>query len=176
MFKKALLFGSISALICAVFFLGPWLFLDMETVDFSNSEFIGYFTMVVSMALVALGIYSYRKNEGNGTITFATGLKLGLLITAVSTVLFYIANVLMYEVIAPDFLSDFMEIYPRRLLAENPGDPEVLALTQEYEAMRDVYSNGWIYGLIMAVTTGLMGLVFTLLSSLVFATMDRKKT
>ncbi len=171
--NKAVIYGLISGGIASVFFLGPFLFIDVATSDFEGLEVLGYLTMLLSMMLVVVGILSYRKLEMNGSITFLPAFKMGMLITIISTVLFYGANILLYEVLSPNLLTDFMDVYPEQMLEANPNDPEVAQMVKEYEEMRDVYTNGWIYGLLMSGTTFFMGLTLALLTSGVLAVVDR---
>lgn len=177
--KKTLYFGLASGLAGAIFFLGPWLFIDLKTLtpaDLAGSEVIGYTTMLLSMCFVPIGIYSYRKSELGGSIGFWPALKVGLIITGISVLTFYLFNVLLYEVIDPNFLSDFMAIYPDVMAEQLKNDPVKLQETLAViEQNGDLYTNGWFYGMMMAGSTLMMGIVLALISALAFLWIDGRK-
>lgn len=178
--KRTLYFGLASGLLGAMLFLGPFLFTDIKDMtadDMTSGEIIGYSTMLLSMCFVPVGIISYRKRVLNGSIRFFQALKVGVIISVVSSFTFYLCNVLLYEVIDPNFLSDFIEIYPTMLAKQHTDDPAQAAKAlAEFEANKEMFSNGWIYGLLMASSTLMMGVVLALIAALSFLYVDGKKT
>jgi len=79
--KTVLTFGIISGLICSVFMLASIPFRDKLEGD--KGAIIGYTTMVLAGLLVFFGIRAYRENFSSGTLTFARGFAVGILITLV---------------------------------------------------------------------------------------------
>lgn len=157
-------FGVFSGLAGALLFLGPFVVVPEVSFDpksMARSEIIGYSSMFLSMTLVFFGVRAHR-NETDGPFTFLDALKTGILITLISVFVFYLGNVLLYEVIHPDFLETFFEGY-RKYSIETGASAEEIA---QLNASEKMFTNGYLYGLLMASSTLLMGLVISLISSL----------
>lgn len=157
-------FGVYSGLLATILFLGPLVvspdsFLKPE--NMASGEVIGYSSMLLAMSLVFFGVRAHRK-ESEGAYSFGDGFKAGLLITVVSTVVFYLGNVLVYEVIKPGFLEEFFVFYRDYMIEQGMSDAQLAEMDASYETM----SNGWVYAVVMASTTFLMGLVIALISGL----------
>ncbi len=157
-------FGVFSGLAATILFLGPLVvspdsFLKPE--NMASGEVIGYTSMFLAMTLVYFGARAHRKEQG-GSYSFGDGFKAGLLITVVSTVVFYLGNVLVYEVIKPGFLEEFFVFYRDYMIDQGMSGQEIAEMDASYEVM----SNGWLYAVVMASSTFLMGLVIALISGL----------
>lgn len=153
----------------SIFFLGPIvIFPDSYTNPewMGMGELIGYSIMLLAMLCVFFGVRRARL-QSDGPFGFSKALITGLLITGVANLIFYLANVFLYEVIAPDFLENFMAFY-KDYMIENaaPGEREVLAA--EFEQQRAMMTNAWIYAMIMAGTTVGIGIIISLISAAVF--------
>ncbi|QTN38365.1 DUF4199 domain-containing protein [Cryomorphaceae bacterium] len=157
-------FGVYSGLAATIFFLGPMVvspdsFLQPE--NMASGEVVGYTTMFLCMSLVFFGVRAHRK-EASGGYSFGDGFKAGLLITVVSTVVFYLGNVLVYEVIKPGFLEEFFVFYREYMVENGSSEAEIAQMDSSAVMM----TNGWIYAVVMASTTFLMGLVISLISGI----------
>lgn len=169
--RRIILFGLLAGLLVSAFFLGPVAFADWENMDMSRGEFFGYLTMVLCMMLVPVGQLVHRKRDLGGRITFGRAMGLGGGIVLLATVVFYIANVLLYEVINPNFLESFAVAY-EKFLAADPAKAEAL---QQYLDNKDFWMNGWVYAGVMAGSVMAIGVLVTLVSSGVLALADRRK-
>ena len=78
------------------------------TIDFSNSQVVGYTTMVLAFLLVFFGIRAYREELG-GTITFGKAFRVGIMITLITCAFYVAAWQIMYRGFWPDFLDQFIE-------------------------------------------------------------------
>lgn len=157
-------FGVFSGLAGAVLFLGPFVIdpeISFDSESMARGEIIGYSAMFLSMTLVFFGVRA-RGKEVEGPYSFMEALKTGLLITVVSVAVFYLGNVLLYEVIHPDFLETFFDGY-REYSIETGASAEEIA---QLNASEKMFTNGYLYGLLMASSTLLMGLVISLISAL----------
>lgn len=157
-------FGVFSGLAATILFLGPLVvspdsFLKPE--NMASGEVIGYASMFLAMLLVFFGVRAHRKEKG-GSYSFGDGIKAGLLITAISTVVFYIGNVLVYEVIRPGFLETFFDFYVSHM-EESGMAPEKVA---EMKGNRAMMINGYTYAAVMSSTTLMMGIIISLISAL----------
>ena len=103
-------FGLLSGLIvvCLSFVIGTLFERDMIGMD--KAEIVGYAGMLIALSMVFFGIKSYRDNYSGGTITFWKGLQVGLLISAIAALFYYIGGEL-YSLLNPGFLERFFEKY-----------------------------------------------------------------
>lgn len=109
--------------------------------DFDMGEVIGYSTMILASVMLFIGVKSYRDNANNGVITFGKALKVALLITLVST-LVYVA---VWMVLSYTIMSDFMDKYSAAMVEKAKASgltPEQLAAKKaEFEGYREMYKN-----------------------------------
>jgi Protein of unknown function (DUF4199) len=137
--KTALTFGIISGLILSATMLATLPFL--HKVGQNKALIIGYTTMVLAGLLVFFGIRTYRDNVSGGTLTFARGLAVGILITLISN-FFYVAT---WELINYKFMPDFAEKYAAQMVerAKSSGasQQKIDQTVREAEQFRRNYQN-----------------------------------
>lgn len=163
-------FGVIGGTVVSVLFLGPFLiFSDMYTNPDSMAwgEVVGYSTMILSMLAVHFGIRQYRNEFFPASFSFVKGLGTGVLITLVATAVFYLGNVLLYEVLMPNLLTDFAEPYKEHLMQSATSEIEKEQIIEEFEKNSAILENSYLYALLMAVTVFFIGLVISLVSALI---------
>ena len=169
--KTLLTYAVIGGLFGALFFVGPVAFNKeyyYNPDNFAMGEVIGYSVMFISMLPVFLGTRAYRNRFfTDAPFTFGKGLTSGLLITIISSFIFYLGNVLVYEVIAPGFLEEFGVHYKQYMLEAATNNAEREAIAAEFDSMSGMMSNSYLYGLIMASSVLMMGIVISLVSALI---------
>ena len=81
--KTVLTFGLISGVISAALMLAmvPFIY----RIGFDKGMIVGYTSIVISLLLVPFGIWTYREDDGEGSITFARAFGIGILITVSAT-------------------------------------------------------------------------------------------
>ncbi len=159
-------FGLYSGLTASILFLGPFVINPDQAFDPANmvrSEIIGYAAMILSMTLVYFGVRAHRNKLAPQVYPFGDAFRAGILITLISVIVFYFGNVILYEVINPDFLEEFFVVYRQYKIDGGASDTEIARMDASYTAM----SNGWLYALVMASTTLMIGIVITLISAIV---------
>jgi len=159
-------FGTRAILAGAILF-GAALTLGSQ-LSYSNQEIIGYTVIVVSLLFVYFGIKHFRDRENGGQVSFKKGLTVGLLISVCAGLGIGIVDGLYVSVINPDFFQQYSEAMMTTL--KESGDTEKLAEMQKqmktFESM-SVPALGLFSGALMFVTVLLIGLVISLLSSLI---------
>lgn len=164
--RIVLTFGLISGAIFVAMMVGTMPFVDQ--IGFDNGEIIGYTTLVVAFLFVFFGIRSYRENVGNGYITFGRALKVGLLITVISSLCYAIS----WEIIYFNFMPDFGEKYSQHLIeksrAAGASPEEIAKQVAEMERFWTLYKNPFYNFLItFFVEPFPVGLLITLISALI---------
>lgn len=163
-------YGIIGGLIGAVFFAAPIAVFPQHYLDpenFGNSEVVGFSIMFLSMIPVFLGTRAYRNKYFEGSaFSFGKGLISGLIITGIATLVFYIGNVLVYEVFAPGFLGEFSPIYYDYMVEQAPTEIEKAKIISEFKSMEAFMGNGYLYGVVMSASVLIFGLIISLISAL----------
>ena len=137
--KTVLTFGVISGLISAVTMLATIPF--MHKVSDETGYIIGYTNIVLAGLLVFFGIRSYRENFSGGTLTFARGFAVGILITLLSNC-FYVAT---WEFIYHQFMPDFAEKYSAQMVehakASGASQEKIAQTVRAAEQFQHSYHN-----------------------------------
>ena len=165
--KTILTYGAIGGVLVTLLFLGPIVlsadsYMDPEKMK--GGEIYGYSIMIVCMLTVFFGVRAYGKKM-EGAFTFLKALGVGLQITVVACLLFYLGNILLYEVISPNFLTEFGDYYKEYMLTNAADENEKAKVLKEFEESAAFLENGFLYGLIMAGTTLFIGIIISLISA-----------
>src|SRR5215217_501886 len=107
--QTALRYGLYSAILLVIFVTVSLLL--APKIDFDTQEVIGYLSILLSMIFVFLGMRYYRNEKNNGFLSFGQGLKLGILITLLPSVLFGLFNILYTNVINTNFHQEYISHY-----------------------------------------------------------------
>lgn len=162
-------FGSYSCLLLLILFGISFLFEDL--MDFSTSEIFGYTTIVLSLSFVYFGVKHFRDKENEGIVSFGKALKIGLLITLITSVTFGAINVVYTEVINPEFMTEYYN-YTIEKHKENLPAEEFETRRAALESEKDLFANPLINFTLMAFTVFSIGLIVSLISALI---LQRKK-
>ncbi|HYC29830.1 MAG TPA: DUF4199 domain-containing protein [Chitinophagaceae bacterium] len=172
--RTILRYGLISSLIIVILFLLEF-FIFRSAPNYDVQEIFGYTSMIVSMLLVFFGIKHYRDKENNGRLTFGRGMKVGVLIVLIPSVAFGIFNLLYVTVINPGFMKSYYQFYLAKMQQSMPA-AEFVKAKAELDAQMAMFSNPIISSLVMAVTVFLIGLIITVISSLILRRNARAAT
>ncbi len=122
------------------------------------SEIFGYASMVAALMMVPAGLKYFRDQVNNGELSFGHGMKIGLGITLITSVIMWIYSALFF-ILQGD---KFMEWSKEHLSAE-----EWEMAQAQMEAMGDVFMSPWFQGFIMFMTVFIIGLLITLVSAII---------
>ena len=162
--NTVLRYGIRAALtICVLFFLG-W-FLGKNT-SYDFQEIFGYASIVLSLLFVFFGIKHFRDRENNGIISFRKGLLIGILITLFASIAFGILDIVYAKYLNPNFHTEYYQQASEQLHNAYSGD-ELQAKLQAMEKEKIMFSNPFMSFLIMSLTVFLIGLIISLISSLI---------
>lgn len=162
-------FGGYSCLLLIILFGISFLFEDV--MDFSTSEIFGYVTIVLSLSFIFFGIKSYRDKENNGVISFGKALKIGLLITLLTSITFGLINIIYTEYINPEFSAEYYNYSIEKIEKELPPK-EFKVKVAELESQQELFANPLFNFVIMSLTVFSIGLIVSLISGLI---LQRKK-
>ena len=129
-------------------------------------EVIGYISIVLSLLFVFVGIRYWRDHHNQGNLSFMQGLKLGTLITLFPSIAFGFFTWLEMNVLDPGFSDKYYNHYVDKMKATVP--PEKLQATlDKLEAEKEMFSNPVAQFGLMFLTVFLIGIVITVISTLI---------
>ena len=157
-------FGMYSSILLIILF-GISFFFE-GVMDFSTSEIFGYVTIVLALSFVYFGIRNYRDAINQGTVSFGKGLKIGVLITLLSSITFGLINVVYTEIINPEFTAEYYEYSIEKYKESLPAEAFKTKLI-ELESQKDLFENPLVNFVIMALTVFIIGFIISLISGLI---------
>jgi len=111
--KKAVLrFGTYSALAELLSFAACWLILSVSHLSIAAQGNLGWAAILCPLVFIYFGVRYYRDQFSDGTISFLTALKIGLLITIVPSLFYALIETIFVTLIDPKF---YYNIYLREL-------------------------------------------------------------
>jgi hypothetical protein len=137
--KTVLTFGLISGALLSGMMLVTIPF--HERISFDTAEIIGYTTIVLASLLIFFGVRSYRDNVARGPLTFGRALKVGLLITLVSSTCYVATWQLIYYQMAPDFADKYAAHYLERQRDGGATAEELETAARRMEQFKELYRN-----------------------------------
>lgn len=166
--KVILIYGLIAGSIVAAMMFITMPLHENGTITYENGEYVGYTTMFVALSMVFFGIKSYRDNYSAGVVTFWQAAKVGLLITAIASVMYALAWEVEYNTMETDYLKAWTDTYLAKLKSEG-ATPEVIQEKTEYMAsIAEMYKNPFIrFGMTLMEIIP-VGLLITLVSAALF--------
>ncbi|GHN00641.1 hypothetical protein WSM22_21300 [Cytophagales bacterium WSM2-2] len=163
--KIILTYGLIAgAIVAAMMFITMPMY-KSGALKIDNGEIVGYTTMVIALSMVFFGIKSFRDNHQNGAITFGRGLKVGVLITVIASVMYALAWEVSYASIGEEFTQKMQEHYIKKMEAKGATPAEISKAKEEMYGFIDLYRNPFVRFGITLFEIFPVGLVISLLSA-----------
>lgn len=157
--KFALIYGAILGGISVVF----GLMLFSADMHYQGGITVMLISLALSLAAIILAIIQFKKANG-GYMTFAQGLKVGIGVSLIGTIIGLIFNQIMANVIDPDMMAKAME-YQKNLMMETTSlTPEQIEERMEMGQKFNTPLMQFAFGLIFSL---LIGFVFSLIPALV---------
>jgi len=160
--KIILTHGLIAGLIVSLIILGSIPLWNRGILNFDNSEIAGYTTIVIALSMVFFGIKSYR--DYHGSISFWQGVKVGLMITLIASVMYAVA----WEVsqsLMPDFSERMWEHFADKAKNEAKDETELKATVQQMETWKELYKNPLMRFGITMTEIAPIGILITIISA-----------
>jgi predicted DNA repair protein MutK len=162
--NTVLRYGIGSAFSIIVLFLISSLLL--KDLDFNTQEIYGYVSIIVSLSFVFFGIKHFRDTKNHGLLSFGKGLLIGLLITLFASITFGVYNVVYVEYIDPNFMTEYYN-HSVEHVSKTLSGAELQAKLKQMEDEKDMFSNPFMNFSLMFFTVFMIGLIISLISSLI---------
>lgn len=163
--KIIITYGVIAGAIVSVIMLGSVPLYEKGIVNFDNGMVIGYTSMVVALSMVFFGIKTYRDQYLSGSITFLQGLKIGLLITIIASLMYAITWDIYYNTLGSGFTEKYTEHYIQRLQEDGATAAEIQAAEKEMTEFNEMYENFFIRFGVTLLEILPVGVLITLISA-----------
>jgi F0F1-type ATP synthase assembly protein I len=164
------LYGSCSIIL---FFLATYLLFGTDTPNWDLQEVLGYLSMILSLLFVFFGIRHYRNTENGHQLSFGQGMKLGLFITLITSFAFGVFDSLFVTFFWPDFGNQYYGHYKDELAKKMSG-AELTKALQEVDKQKEMFDNPLALFGFMFITVFLIGVIITVISSLILKTKTAK--
>ena len=135
------------------------------TIDFDNSEVLGYSTMVLAFLMVFFGVRSYRDNVAGGAIGFGKAFLVGLGITLITCAVYVIAWEITYFNFIPDFLDRYSASVLAKMQAAGESEAAIRKATADMAELAKNYDNPVYNSAITFMEVFPVGLIVTLVSA-----------
>jgi hypothetical protein len=135
--------------------------------DFSMGEIAGYASMLLSFALLFIGVKQYRDKHLGGFISFKKAFLMGLLMTLIASLIYVIG----WMIYSSYNMTDFMEQYANKMLEnmakEGASTAEIDAKKEEMAYYADLYKNPFWKAIMTFMEIFPVGLIVSLISALI---------
>jgi hypothetical protein len=169
--RIVLTFGLIGGAIAALMMFASIRFVGRAS--YETLTVLGYTTFVACFLMVYFGIRSYRDGVGGGTITFGRAFKVGILITLVSCAVYVISWEFIHHQFLPTFFEDYLNYMVESMRAAGATQAELNQQLQQNEQFREWFKNPFIRYAMSLMEAFPVGLVITLISSMILKTKTR---
>src|SRR5882672_5288287 len=135
--------------------------------DYNRSLLIGYASMLIAFSLVFVGIRNYRDKYNGGVISFGKAFKIGIMIVLIASTIYVVAWLIDYYFFIPDFLEKYSAHTLDKLKAGGASQIEIDKQTKEMANFARMYKNPFFNAMMTYVEILPVGLIVTLISSLI---------
>ena len=167
--KNIIIYGLIAGIVVSVLMVFSINYISHVEgkVDYNTSLLIGYVSMLIAFSLVYVGIRNYRDKFNGGVISFGKAFKIGIMIVLIASTIYVVAWLIDYFFFIPDFMEKFSAQELDKLKASGASQIEIDTETIKMENMVKMYKNPFFNALMTYVEILPVGLVVTLISSLI---------
>lgn len=164
--KNILIYGLIAGLIVSAL-MAVTLGMTSKSGNFDNGMFLGYASMLIAFSMIFVGIKNYRDKYNGGVISFGKSFKIGLLITLIASTIYVIVWLIEEHFFFPDFMEKYTTYELNKLQTSNISAAKLAAETKQLEQAKEWYKNPFFKILMTYAEILPVGLVVTLISSLI---------
>jgi hypothetical protein len=167
--KNILIYGLASGIIVSILMLFTISYMSHceGNVDYDTSMAIGYASMLIAFSLVFVGIRNYRDKYNAGIISFGKAFKIGMLMVLIASTIYVIAWLVDYYFFIPDFMDKISAHELDKLKASGASAVEIDVKAKEMADFATMYKNPFFNAMITYVEILPVGLIVTLISSLI---------
>ena len=153
MLKYGLIGGFLSILLAII----NWT-LIARYLGYNASVTIGYLSILISLSCIPFGLIYFRDKLNMGSMSFVEGLKIGIGISLIMSVLIFIYNSLFFLLVGDDYDKWRMEVMSAAQRSQ---------VEQQMAQIPEVMAGPWMQGLVTATMVFMAGLIVNLISTMI---------
>lgn len=167
--KNIIIYGLIAGIIVSALMLTSVNYLSHceGNVDYGTSMLIGYASMLLAFSLVFVGIRNYRDKFNEGVISFGKAFKIGIMIALIASTIYVIAWLIDFFFFIPNFMEKYSAHILDEMKASGASQTEIDKQTKEMANFAVMYKNPFFNAMMTYVEILPVGLIVTLISSLI---------
>lgn len=163
--KVIITYGLIGGVIVSVIMLGSHPLLEKGIINYDSGMLIGYSSMVIALSMVFFGVKSYRDQHSGGAISFWQGVKIGMLITLVASIMYALTWEVYFNTAASDFTEKYTQHYIDKMVKEGASQAEIDEKRAEMADFGELYKNPLIRFGVTLMEILPVGVIITFLSA-----------
>lgn len=165
--KKIILINGILASIIACLWMALSIIVATDPV-MDLGMFIGFSTMILAFVFVFIGIAQYRKNIGNGYISFGKAFQVGFLITLMASTCYVVVWLIEFQFFVPDFMTKYTEATLNKMRLQGESAAKIAEQAKKMAIETQTYNSSIWYRMAYTYVEILpLGTVITLIAALV---------
>ena len=167
--KNIIIYGLIAGIIISFLMLLSFIYYSHcnGNADYNISMLIGYASMLISFSFVFVGIRNYRDKFNEGVISFGKAFKIGIMIVLIASTFYVVTWLIDYFYFMPDFMDKYAAHTLDKLKASGASQVDIEKKTQEMANFARMYKNPFFNAMMTYCEILPVGLIVTLISSLV---------
>ena len=167
--KNIIIYGLIAGIVVSVLMLFSVNSISHRegNFDYNRSLLIGYASMLIAFSLVFVGIRNYRDKYNEGVISFGKAFKMGIIMVLIASTIYVVAWLIDCFFFIPDFAEKYSAHMLDDLKASGASQVEIDKQTKEMANFATMYRNPFYNAMMTYVEILPVGLVVTLISSLI---------
>lgn len=176
--KNIIIYGLIAGIIVAAqcTFSINYMSHCKGNLDYDTSMIIGYASMLIAFSLVFVGIRNYRDKYNDGIISFGKAFKIGSLMVLIASTIYVVTWLINYYFFVPDFIEKYSTHMIDQLKTSGASVQEIEKQTKEMADFAIMYKNPFFNAMITYTEILPVGLIVTLISSLLLKKKEIKKS
>ena len=167
--KNIIIYGIIAGIVVSILMLFNVNYISHVEgkVDYNTSLLIGYASMLIAFSLVYIGIRNYRDKYNEGVISFGKAFKIGIMIVLIASTIYVAAWLIDYFFFIPGFAEKYSAHSLDKLKESGASQIEIDKQTKEMASFGRMYKNPFFNAMMTYVEILPVGLIVTLISSLI---------
>ncbi len=158
-------YGLISGAISAALVLATGAAIASKILNFGGSEVVGYISMMLAFSVIYPGMIAYRDNIGGGEIKYGRAFAIGMLITAISCVLYVVAWVIVYHTMLPGFWDQYAAYAVAEKKSKGGSAADIDKIMDEMKQMKELYKSPVAMCLLAYIEPLPVGLLISIISA-----------
>jgi hypothetical protein len=130
-----------------------------------NGMLIGFSTMIISLSLIFVAVKTVRDRHQTGAITFGRAFLVGIVITAIASLMYATTWEVYYNTSGADFVEWYSKNQLDKLISNNASEAEISKLKSDMQEFAVMYSNPLLRFCMTLLEIFPVGIIITLISA-----------